>query len=143
MAGRFGSVITAMATPFRDDYVLDLDGAQSLATWLLENGSDAVFVAGSTGESPTLTHKEKSDLLRATVGAAKGKGKVICGTGTYDTADSIELTKMAEKAGADAVVLVTPYYNRPPQRMLIAHITKVDDYTSHQVILYILYCRTS
>ncbi|HEX9411342.1 MAG TPA: dihydrodipicolinate synthase family protein, partial [Actinomycetota bacterium] len=113
MAGRFGSVITAMATPFRDDYVLDLDGVQSLATWLLENGSDAVFVAGSTGESPTLTHKEKADLLRSTVQAAKGKGKVICGTGTYDTAESIELTKMAEKGGADAVVLVTPYYNRP------------------------------
>src|SRR6266496_6146463 len=143
MAGRFGSVITAMATPFRDDYVLDLDGVQSLATWLLENGSDAVFVAGSTGESPTLTHKEKADLLRATVQAAKGKGKVICGTGTYDTADSIELTKMAEKAGADAVVLVTPYYNRPPQRGLIAHFTKVAESTSLPVILYNIPSRTA
>jgi len=143
MAGRFGSVITAMATPFRDDYVLDLDGAQSLATWLLENGSDAVFVAGSTGESPTLTHKEKADLLRATVQAAKGKGKVICGTGTYDTADSIELTKMAEKAGADAVVLVTPYYNRPPQRGLIAHFTKVAESTALPVILYNIPSRTA
>jgi 4-hydroxy-tetrahydrodipicolinate synthase len=143
MAGRFGSVITAMATPFRDDYVLDLDGAQSLATWLLENGSDAVFVAGSTGESPTLTHKEKADLLRSTVQAAKGKGKVICGTGTYDTADSIELTKMAEKSGADAVVLVTPYYNRPPQRGLIAHFTKVAESTSLPVILYNIPSRTA
>jgi 4-hydroxy-tetrahydrodipicolinate synthase len=143
MAGRFGSVITAMATPFRDDYVLDLDGAQSLATWLLENGSDAVFVAGSTGESPTLTHKEKADLLRSTVQAAKGKGKVICGTGTYDTADSIELTKMAEKGGADAVVLVTPYYNRPPQRGLIAHFTKVAESTSLPVILYNIPSRTA
>ena len=143
MAGRFGSVITAMATPFRDDYVLDLDGAQSLATWLLENGSDAVFVAGSTGESPTLTHKEKADLLRATVQAAKGKGKVICGTGTYDTADSIELTKMAEKTGADAVVLVTPYYNRPPQRGLIAHFTKVAESTALPVILYNIPSRTA
>src|SRR3989442_3561036 len=143
MAGPFGSVITAMATPFRDDYVLDPDGAQSLATWLLENGSDAVFVAGSPGESPSLTHKEKSDLLRATVGAAKGKGKVICGTGTYDTQDSIELTRLAEEAGADAVVLVTPYYNKPPQRGLIAHFTKVAGSTRLPVILYNIPGRTA
>src|SRR3989442_13933728 len=136
MAGRFGSVITAMATPFRDDCVLDLDGAQSLATWLLENGSDAVFVAGSTGESPTLTYKEKADLLRATVQTAKGKGKVICGTGTYDTADSIELTKMADKAGADTVVLVTPYYTRPPQQGLMAHFTRMAEAPALPSILY-------
>jgi 4-hydroxy-tetrahydrodipicolinate synthase len=143
MTGRFGSVITAMATPFRDDYILDLDGAQSLASWLLENGSDAVFIAGSTGESPTLTHQEKADLLAATVEAARGKGKVICGTGTYDTADSIELTKMAEKAGADAVVLVTPYYSRPPQRGLVAHFTRVAQSTALPVILYNIPSRTA
>src|SRR5438093_8852856 len=143
MAGRFGSVITAMATPFRDDYALDVDGAQSLAVWLLENGSDAVFVSGSTGESPTLTHQEKADLLRAVVEAAKGKGKVIAGTGTYDTADTVELTRDAEKAGADAVVVVTPYYNRPPQSGLIAHFTKVADSTSLPIILYNIPSRTA
>jgi 4-hydroxy-tetrahydrodipicolinate synthase len=143
MAGRFGSVITAMVTPFRDDYALDLEGAQSLAVWLLENGSDAVFVSGSTGESPTLTHKEKAGLLRAVIEAAKGKGKVIAGTGTYDTADTIALTQDAEKAGADAVVVVTPYYNRPPQRGLIAHFTKVADSTSLPIILYNIPSRTA
>jgi 4-hydroxy-tetrahydrodipicolinate synthase len=143
MAGRFGSVITAMATPFRDDYALDVDGAQSLAVWLLENGSDAVFVAGSTGESPTLTHQEKSDLLRAVIEAARGKGKVIAGTGTYDTAETVELTREAEKAGADAVVVVTPYYNRPPQRGLIAHFTKVADSTGLPIIMYNIPSRTA
>jgi 4-hydroxy-tetrahydrodipicolinate synthase len=143
MAGRFGSVITAMATPFRDDYALDVEGAQSLAVWLLENGSDAVFVAGSTGESPTLTHQEKSDLLRAVIEAARGKGKVIAGTGTYDTAETVELTREAEKAGADAVVVVTPYYNRPPQRGLIAHFTKVADSTGLPIIMYNIPSRTA
>ena len=143
MAGRFGSVITAMVTPFRDDYALDLDGAQSLAAWLLDNGSDALVVAGSTGESPTLTHEEKRDLFRAVVEAARGKGKVICGTGTYDTAETIELTLDAERAGADAVLVVTPYYNRPPQRGLIAHFTKVADATELPMILYNIPGRTA
>jgi 4-hydroxy-tetrahydrodipicolinate synthase len=143
MAGRFGSVITAMVTPFRDDYALDLDGAQSLAAWLLENGTDGLVVAGSTGEAPTLTHQEKRDLFRAVVEVAKSKGKVICGTGTYDTAETIELTRDAEKAGADAVLVVTPYYNRPPQRGLVAHFTKVADSTSLPIILYNIPSRTA
>jgi 4-hydroxy-tetrahydrodipicolinate synthase len=143
MAGRFGSVITAMVTPFRDDYALDLDGAQSLAAWLLENGSDALVVAGSTGESPTLTHQEKRDLFRAVVEAARGKGKVICGTGTYSTAETIELTRDAEEAGADAALVVTPYYNRPPQRGLIAHFNKVADSTGLPIILYNIPSRTA
>ena len=143
MAGRFGSVITAMVTPFRDDYALDLDGAQDLAAHLLDNGSDALVIAGSTGEAPTLTHQEKRDLFRATVEAARGKGKIICGTGTYDTAESIELTRDAEEAGADAVLVVTPYYNKPPQRGLIAHFTKVAESTSLPVILYNIPGRTA
>jgi 4-hydroxy-tetrahydrodipicolinate synthase len=143
MAGRFGSVITAMVTPFRDDYALDLDGAQSLAAWLLENGSDGLVVAGSTGEAPTLTHQEKRDLFRAVVEVARGKGKVICGTGTYDTAETIELTRDAEQAGADAALVVTPYYNRPPQSGLIAHFTKVADSTRLPIILYNIPSRTA
>src|SRR5439155_8235056 len=123
MCGRFGSVITAMVTPFKDDFSLDLDGAQALAEYLLDHGSDALVVAGTTGEGPTLSHREKEDLFRAVVEAARGRGKVICNTGTYDTADSIELTTLAEKLGSDGVLVVTPYYNRPPQRGLIAHFT--------------------
>ena len=96
MTGRFGSVITAMVTPFREDHAVDLDGAQELAAYLLDHGSDAVVVAGSTGESPTLTHKEKAELFRAVGEAVRGRGHLICGTGTYSTAETLELTQAAE-----------------------------------------------
>ena len=116
MAGRFGAVVTAMVTPFRDDHALDLDGARALAAHLYERGSDSLVIAGSTGESPTLTHREKYDLFEAVIDVAKGKGKVLCGTGTYTTAETIELSREAEELGADGLLLVTPYYNKPPQR---------------------------
>jgi 4-hydroxy-tetrahydrodipicolinate synthase len=118
MAGRFGSVVTAMVTPFRKDHGVDLDGAQEFASWLTDNGSDSVFVVGSTGESPTLSHHEKADLFRVVGDAIRGRGKLICGTGTYSTAETLELTQAAEDAGADGIVVVTPYYNKPPQRGL-------------------------
>ncbi|HJY31636.1 MAG TPA: dihydrodipicolinate synthase family protein, partial [Actinomycetota bacterium] len=89
MAGRFGAVVTAMVTPFRDDHGLDLDAARSLAAHLYERGSDSLVIAGSTGESPTLTHREKLDLFEAVIDVAKGKGKVLCGTGTYNTAETL------------------------------------------------------
>ena len=143
MGGRFGSVITAMVTPFRDDYSLDLDGAQELASWLLENGSDAVLVAGSTGESPTLTHEEKEKLFRAVVEAAKGKGSVIAGTGTYSTQESVELTRLAQAAGVDGALVVTPYYNKPPQRGLVAHFTQVAESTDLPIIAYNIPGRTA
>ncbi len=143
MAGRFGAVVTAMVTPFRDDYSLDLDAAQELAGHLLENGSDALVVSGSTGEAPTLTHDEKVELFRAVVQAAAGKGKVICGTGTYSTQESIELTRVAEAAGADAVLVVTPYYNKPPQRGLVAHFTAVAASTDLPLIAYNIPGRTA
>src|SRR6266704_6083984 len=104
MAGKFGAVVTAMVTPFREDFSLDLDGAQELVRYLLDHGSDTVLVAGSTGESPTLTHDEKRDLFRAAVEAAEGRGRIWCGTGTYSTEESIELTLLAERAGADAAL---------------------------------------
>ena len=143
MGGRFGSVITAMVTPFRDDYSLDLDGAQELASWLLENGSDTVLVAGSTGESPTLTHEEKEKLFRAVVEAAKGKGSVIAGTGTYSTQESVELTRLAQAAGVDGALVVTPYYNKPPQRGLVAHFTQVAESTDLPIIAYNIPGRTA
>jgi 4-hydroxy-tetrahydrodipicolinate synthase len=143
MPGRFGSVITAMVTPFGKDYSLDLDGAQELARWLLDHGSDSLVVAGSTGEAPTLSHKEKLDLFRAVVEAVEGKGKVIAGTGTYNTAETVELTREAREAGVDAALVVTPYYNKPPQRGLIAHFTTVAESTDLPVILYNIPGRTA
>ena len=143
MAGRFGAVVTAMVTPFRDDSSLDLDGAGELADHLLDHGSDSLVVAGSTGEAPTLTHDEKRRLFGTIVEVAKGKGKVICGTGTYSTAETIELTLMAEEAGADAVLVVTPYYNKPPQRGLLAHFERVAGSTSLPMILYNIPGRTA
>jgi 4-hydroxy-tetrahydrodipicolinate synthase len=143
MAGRFGSVITAMVTPFRDDFSLDLEGAQGLARWLLDNGSDGLVVAGSTGEAPTLSDEEKRDLWRAVVEAAAGRGKVIAGTGTYDTAHTIHLTQAAQEAGCDAALVVTPYYNKPPQRGLLAHFTKVAESTGLPLILYNIPGRTA
>src|SRR5919198_4613078 len=143
MAGRFGAVVTAMVTPFRDDLSLDLEGAQALANWLLDNGTDTVLVAGTTGEGPTLTHDEKDRLLAAVIEVARGKGKVWCSTGTYNTEESIEATKQAEKAGADAALTVTPYYNKPPQRGLIAHFTKIAESTDLPVVLYNIPGRTA
>jgi 4-hydroxy-tetrahydrodipicolinate synthase len=143
MAGRFGSVITAMATPFRDDFSLDLDRAQELASWLLDHGSDSLVVFGSTGEAATLSDDEKRDLLRAVKQAVGGRGKILAGTGTYDTHHSMELTRMAEENGADAVLVVTPYYNRPPQRGLTAHFTAVAGATDLPVVLYNIPGRTA
>jgi 4-hydroxy-tetrahydrodipicolinate synthase len=143
MAGRFGSVITAMVTPFRDDRSLDLDRAQEVAAWLLDRGSDALVVAGTTGESPTLSDREKLDLWRATVQAAEGKGQVIAGSGTYDTAHSVHLTEEAEKAGCHGILVVSPYYNKPPQEGLYRHFTTVAGATGLPVILYNIPGRTS
>jgi 4-hydroxy-tetrahydrodipicolinate synthase len=143
MTGRFGSVVTAMVTPFRQDHALDLDRAQELASWLVENGSDAVVVAGSTGESPTITHKEKSELFRAVGEAIRGRGKLICGTGTYSTAETLELTQAAEDANADGLLVVTPYYNKPPQRGLIAHFEHIAEATELPIIAYNIPGRTA
>jgi 4-hydroxy-tetrahydrodipicolinate synthase len=143
MAGRFGSVVTAMVTPFREDHAVDYDGAQELASHLLENGSDAVVVAGSTGESPTLTYKEKAELFRVVGEAIRGRGQLICGTGTYSTAETLELTQAAEDAGADGLLVVTPYYNKPPQRGLIAHFERVAQATDLPVIAYNIPSRTA
>jgi 4-hydroxy-tetrahydrodipicolinate synthase len=144
MTGRFGSLVTAMVTPFRDeDHALDVDGAQRLASHLLDSGSDAIVVAGSTGESPTLTHKEKSELFQAVGEVVRGRGKLICGTGTYSTAETLELTQAAEDAGADGLLVVTPYYNKPPQRGLIAHFERVADATDLPIIVYNIPGRTA
>jgi 4-hydroxy-tetrahydrodipicolinate synthase len=142
MAGSFGAVLTAMVTPFKDDHSLDLDAARSLAAHLYERGSESLVIAGSTGESPTLTHREKLELFRAVIEVARGKGKVICGTGTYNTAETLELSHEAEELGADGLLLVTPYYNRPPQRGLLEHFRQVAKSVSIPVIAYNIPGRT-
>ena len=142
MAGRFGAVVTAMVTPFREDHSLDLDRAQGLASHLFDAGSDALVVAGSTGESPTLAHHEKVDLFRAVLEVARGRGKVLCGTGTYDTAETVELSREAEEAGADGLLLVTPYYNKPPQRGLLEHFRLVAGSVSVPIVAYNIPGRT-
>jgi 4-hydroxy-tetrahydrodipicolinate synthase len=141
--GRFGSVVTAMVTPFRDDHGVDYDRAQELASWLVDNGSDAVVVAGSTGESPTLTHGEKAQLFRSVSEAIAGKGMMLAGVGTYATAETLELTEAAAQAGADGLLVVTPYYNKPPQRGLAAHFGAVADATELPIVLYNIPGRTA
>jgi dihydrodipicolinate synthase len=133
-----------MVTPFREeDHGLDVEGAQRLASHLLDTGSDAIVVAGSTGESPTLTYAEKAELFRAVGEVVRGRGKLICGTGTYSTAETLELTQAAEDAGADGLLVVTPYYNKPPQRGLIAHFERVADATELPIIVYNIPGRTA
>jgi 4-hydroxy-tetrahydrodipicolinate synthase len=140
---RFGRVITAMVTPFRADGSLDPDEAQRLANHLVSHGSEGLVVAGSTGEGATLTDEEKSTLFRAVVDAVHGKAPVIAGTGTYSTEHSIELTRMAEKAGVDAALVVTPYYNRPPQDALLHHFRTVADSSNLPVVLYDIPARSA
>jgi len=121
---------------------VDLARAQELAEWLLDHGSDGLVVAGSTGEGATLSDAEKIDLWRAVVGAVGGRAPVVAGTGTYDTAHSIHLTKEAERVGCDAALVVTPYYNRPPQRGLDAHFRAVAAATDLPNVLYNIPSRT-
>src|SRR3990170_4945474 len=142
MAGSFGAVVTAMVTPFGRDHSLDLDAAQALAAHLLGHGSESLVVAGSTGEPPTLTHEEKLELFAAVIEAAKGKGKVVCGTGTYSTAETVELSREAEALGADGLLLVTPYYNKPPQRGLLEHFRRVANAVELPIVAYNIPGRT-
>ena len=132
----FGRVLTAMVTPFDIDGGLDLARAEELASHLIELGNDGLVVNGTTGESPTTTDQEKSELIRAVVGAVGDRATVLAGAGTYDTAHSIHLARDAEKAGAQGLLLVTPYYSRPPQSGLLAHFTAIADATELPVMLY-------
>ncbi|MCM0678347.1 4-hydroxy-tetrahydrodipicolinate synthase [Micromonospora phytophila] len=133
----FGRVLTAMVSPFTADGSLDLDGAARLANHLVDDqGNDALVVNGTTGESPTTTDAEKERLIRAVVEAVGDRAKVVAGVGTNDTRHTIELAAAAEKAGAHGLLVVTPYYNKPPQSGLLRHFTAVADATSLPVMLY-------
>jgi len=137
---RFGRVLTAMVTPFHRDGSLNLDGARRLAKWLQDNGNDGLVVAGTTGESPVLTDDERLSLFEAVISAVNIP--VIAGTGTNDTAHSIHLTKEATALGAAGVLVVTPYYNRPSQAGIEAHMRAVAGATSLPVVVYDIPVRT-
>src|SRR3954471_5636001 len=132
----FGRVLTAMVTPFTADGALDLDGAQNLATHLVDLGNDGLVVNGTTGESPTTSDNEKAELVRAVVDAVGDRATVVASVGTYDTAHSVHLAREAEQAGAHGLLVVTPYYSRPPQAGLVAHFTAVADATGLPNMLY-------
>jgi len=136
MNAPFGRVLTAMVTPFTTDGALDLAGAQQLATRLVDAGNDGLVISGTTGESPTTSDEEQDTLLRAVVEAVGDRAHVVAGVGTFDTAHSIELAQHAEKAGATGVLVVTPYYSRPPQAGLVNHFTAVADATGLPAMLY-------
>ncbi|MBV9486920.1 MAG: 4-hydroxy-tetrahydrodipicolinate synthase [Frankiaceae bacterium] len=136
MNAPFGRVLTAMVSPMRADGSLDLEGTQRLATSLVDEGHDGLVISGTTGESPTTTDEEKDQLLRAVVEAVGDRATVVAGVGTYDTAHTVELAKHAEKAGVDGLLLVTPYYNKPPQAGLINHFTTAADATGLPVMIY-------
>lgn len=133
---RLGTLLTAMVTPFKPDGSLDTDTAARLATHLVDAGCDGLVVSGTTGESPTTTDDEKIALLRAVLDAVGDRAKIIAGAGTYDTAHSVHLARACAAEGAHGLLVVTPYYSRPPQSGLIAHFTAVADATDLPVILY-------
>jgi 4-hydroxy-tetrahydrodipicolinate synthase len=137
---RFGQVVTAMVTPFHKDGSLNLDGAKRLARWLQDNGNDGLVLAGTTGEAPVLTDDERLSLFKAVVEAVTIP--VIAGTGTNDTAHSIHLTKEATKLGVAGILAVTPYYNRPSQAGIDAHMRAVCAATTLPVVIYDIPVRT-
>lgn len=139
----FGRVSTAMVTPFDSKENIDFERTTQLVNYLINNGTDSLVVAGTTGESPVLTAEEKVALFRHTVKVADGRVPVVAGTGSNNTRQSIELTRKAEEAGVDAIMLVAPYYNKPNQEGLYQHFKAVAEATSLPVMLYNIPGRSS
>ncbi|WP_080874535.1 4-hydroxy-tetrahydrodipicolinate synthase [Oceanobacillus timonensis] len=139
----FGKVVTAMVTPFNEQQEIDYEALDHLIEHLIANGSDGVVVAGTTGESPTLSNEEKLALFSHTVQKVNGRITVIAGTGSNETKGSIALSQAAEKTGVDAIMLVTPYYNKPSQDGLHAHFKTIADSVQLPVMLYNVPGRTS
>jgi len=133
---RLGTLLTAMVTPFGPDGSLDIPAAVRLAHYLVDGGCDGLVLSGTTGESPTTTDAEKLALLRAVLEAVGDRARVIAGAGSYDTAHSVHLAKASAAEGAHGLLVVTPYYSRPPQAGLIAHFTAVADATPLPLLLY-------
>ena len=137
-----GEVITAMVTPFNDKREVDYEKVEALASYLVENGSDAILVTGTTGESPTLTFDEEIEIMCSAKRAVNNRGKVIMGTGSNSTETAVMMSKRAEREGADAILSVVPYYNKPSQSGLIEHFSAVAEAVELPVILYNIPSRT-
>ncbi len=131
-----GEVLTAAVTPFAEDGSVDLDRFQDLCAYLVDNGSDGVVVAGTTGESPTLADDERLELFSAAVEAIGDRATVVAGTGTYSTAHSVHLTRRAHDLGVDGFLVVTPYYNKPPPRGIVAHFQAIAAVSDKPVVVY-------
>lgn len=139
----FGRLLTAMVTPLHSDGTLDLDGAARLASYLVdEQGNDSLVINGTTGESPTTSDAEKEQLLRAVVEAVGDRAQIVAGVGTNNTPHTVELARAAEKAGAHGLLVVTPYYNKPPQEGVLRHFTTVADASGLPILLYDIPHRT-
>lgn len=136
-----GSIV-AMITPFREDGKIDRDGVEKLINYHIENGTDAILLVGTTGESATLTHDEHKELIKMGVEISAGRIPIVAGTGSNSTAEAIELTKFAEKIGADAALLITPYYNKPTQKGMYLHFKKIAGSADIPIILYNVPSRT-
>jgi 4-hydroxy-tetrahydrodipicolinate synthase len=132
----FGTLVTAMVTPFKRDSSVDFDATAALANRLVDDGCDGLVISGTTGEASTLEDDEKEDLFRAVVEAVGGRAKVIAGSGSNHTSHSVEMSKRAEKAGVDGLLAVTPYYNKPSQAGVQAHIESIADATGLPVMIY-------
>ena len=137
-----GEVITAMVTPFTKDGNVDYDKAGELATYLIDNGSDSLLITATTGECPTLTNVEEIELLSTIKRAVKNEAKIIMGAGSNSTAEAVKYAKMAEKEGADAILSVVPYYNKPSQEGMKAHFSAIAEATKLPVIIYNIPSRT-
>ncbi|MGW1257502.1 4-hydroxy-tetrahydrodipicolinate synthase [Streptomyces sp. NPDC002513] len=138
----FGRALCAMVTPFTEAGALDLDGAQRLADWLVSEGCDGLVLNGTTGESPTTTDAEKAALLGAVREAVGSRASLVAGVGTFDTRHTVELALAAEKAGADGLLVVSPYYSKPPQDALAWHFRQVADASGLPLALYDIPART-
>jgi 4-hydroxy-tetrahydrodipicolinate synthase len=132
----FGEILTAIVTPFKRDGSVDLESFRALASHLVENGSDGVVVTGSTGESATLSDGERFELYEAAVDEVGDRATVIAGTGTYSTAHSVHLTERTNEIGVDGYLVVTPYYNRPPPRGIVAHFEAIAAVTDRPIVVY-------
>jgi 4-hydroxy-tetrahydrodipicolinate synthase len=139
---RIGGILTAMVTPFARDGSLDEEAAVRLMHHLLENGSDGLVLAGSTGEAPTLTDEEKQRLWQLAVSECPDDTTIVAGTGTYDTRHSVEMTERATEIGVDAMLVVTPYYNKPNRRGIKAHFETVAAATDRPIVVYNIPSRT-
>jgi 4-hydroxy-tetrahydrodipicolinate synthase len=131
-----GQVLTPAVTPFADDGSVNVEGFKRLCVYLVENGSDGIVVAGTTGESPTLTDDERLKLCAAAIDAVGDRASVIAGTGTYSTAHSVHLTEAAHELGVDGFLIVTPYYNKPPVRGIVAHFQAIAAVTDKPIVAY-------